>query len=157
MEQKKRAIIRISNIGTVIGCVILFCLSIAIIVTAVYSIYCDAFSGEFTVYKLLDEVGLIIFAIAVIDVSKYLLTEEVLKEHDERNPAEARRTLTKFAVIIATALSLEGLVLTIETAKSDVTKILYPMSLLVVSILFIIGIGIYQKLNSSSESVDLSR
>lgn len=152
MEQTKKAIIRISNVGTVIGCVILFLIAIAIIFTAVVSIYKDATDGQFTVYKLLDEVGLIVFAIAVIDVAKYLLTEEVLKESDDRNPKEARRTLTKFAVIIATALSLEGLVLTIETAKNDVTQILYPMSLLLVSILFIIGIGIYQKLNASSES-----
>ncbi|MCH9613740.1 MAG: hypothetical protein SP1CHLAM54_07490 [Chlamydiia bacterium] len=129
---------------------ILYLISLAIIVIAVVNIFKDVSSGAFTVYKLLDEVGLLVFSIAVIDVAKYLMTEEVLRETEERNPVQARKALAKFAVIIATALSLEGLVLTIEMAKVDVTKILYPMSLLVTAILFIVGMGIYQKITADS-------
>ena len=152
MKHKKRAITIFSNIGYVTGCVILFIISIFIICSTVYSIYVNFMSGDFSVYGLLDEVALIVFAIAVIDVAKFLLIEEVLRETDpHRNPKESRRTITKFAVIIATALALEGLVLTIETAKTNIENLLLPMSLLVVSILFIVGIGVYQKLNSSSD------
>ena len=89
---------------------------------------------------------------AVIDVGKYLMLEEVLrKEADQRAPADSRKTLTKFAIIITSALSLEGLVLTIEVAKKDVTDILYPVSVLLSATLYMIGVGIYQKLNSSAE------
>ena len=147
MERKRRAIFQFSNIGYIVGCIILYLIAIAIIVIAVYSIFKDVFSGEFTVYKLLDEVGLLVFSIAVIDVATYLMTEEVLRENRERNPEQARKALGKFAIIIATALSLEGLVLTIEMAKSDVTKILYPMSLLLTAVFFMVGMGIYQKIS----------
>lgn len=151
MERKRRAVFRFSNIGYVCGCVILFLIALAIMVSAVISIFKDVFGGGFTVYQLLDEVGLLVFSIAVIDVASYLMTEEVLREQHERNPVQARKALLKFVVIIATALSLEGLVLTIEMAKTDVTKILYPMSLLITAILFIVGIGVYQKLSKGDD------
>lgn len=152
MESKRRTIIQLSNIGYIVGCVILYLIALAIIVIAVVSVFHDIFEKSFTVYKLLDEVGLLVFSIAVIDVATYLMTEEVLRDKQtERNPAQARKALAKFAVIIGTALSLEGLVLTIEMAKIDVTKILYPMSLLVTAILFIVGMGVYQKITSGAD------
>ncbi len=147
--RRKKTILRLSNIGYVIGCVILYIFSLAVIFLAVGTIFNEIFEGTFTVYKLLDEVALVVFSIAVIDVAKFLMVEEVLKDKEHRDHDEMRKTLTEFGIIIATALSLEGLVLTIETAKTDVTKMLYPMSLLVTAILFIIAIAIYQKLNKS--------
>jgi hypothetical protein len=89
---------------------------------------------------------------AVIDVGKYLMLEEVIRKGQAEKPlSETRKTLTKFGIIIASALSLEGLVLTIEVAKQDVTKILYPVSVLLVATIFIVGIGFYQFLSSRSE------
>ncbi len=146
-----RWIIYLSNFGYVVGCVILYFVAFGIIAASVLSIIRDLSSASFTVYKLLDEVGLLVFSIAVIDVSKYLMIEEVLKRGEERAPQETRKALGKFAIIIATALSLEGLVLTIEVAKTDVTKIFYPIGVLVSSTIFILGIGSYQKLNAASD------
>ncbi len=152
MNRKKAKIItNISNTGYIIGCSILYIISLCIIATTVWTITQDILSKTFTVYLLLDEVGLIVFSIAVIDVAKYLMVEEVLRPDEDRPPQELRRTLTKFAMIIATALSLEGLVLTIEMAKTDITKILYPVAVLITGILFIIGIGVYQRLNAMAE------
>jgi len=150
-ESKIRVTHIFSNIGYIIGCVLLFIIAIWIMGAAVHSITQDVMASNFTVYNLLDEVALLVFAIAVIDVAKYLMLEEVIHRKKEKDPEEARRSLTKFAIIIATALSLEGLVLTIEVAKSEVDKILYPVSLLVTGTFMIIGIGIYQKLNASAE------
>ena len=147
-----RTIITLSNVGYIAGCIVLYLIAICILLSAVWSIIADMRSGTYTVYKLLDEVGLIVFSMAVIDVGKYLMLEEVLrKENSAKAPQQSRRTLTKFAIIIASALSLEGLVLTIEVAKQDITKILYPVSVLITATLYIVGVGIYQKLNSSTE------
>lgn len=150
-NQTKKYVEIFSNIAYVTGCVILYLIALCIIFSAVWHIFVDFLSPDYTVYKLLDEVGLLIFSIAVIDVAKYLMFEEVFTKSEEKAPREFRRTLTKFTVIIASALALEGLVLTIEIATSDVTKILYPVSVLITSILFFIGIGVYQKLNASAE------
>ena len=140
----------LSNFAYTIGCVCLYAISLWIIAAAVLGIIRAAMGPDFTIYKLLDEVALLIFSIAVIDVSKYLMIEEVLKD-DDRSPEEARRAFTKFVVIIVTALSLEGLVITIEAVKTDITKLIYPILIFIVATILIIGLGIYQKLNASSE------
>lgn len=146
-----KAINILSNIGYIIGCVILYLIAISIIFSAVWNIVHEMMSRDYSVYNLLNEVGLIVFAIAVIEISKYLLFEDVLRQEKERVPREYRKALTKFSIIIASALALEGLVLTFEMAKQDITKILYPVAVLITAILFIIGIGIYQKFNASAE------
>lgn len=148
--QIKSFIVRLSSFAYTFGCICLYIISIWIFIGAIYDVILDLSSGDFTIYKLLDEVGLIVFAIAVIDVCKYLMLEEVLREND-RSPVEARQSFTKFVVIIVTALSLEGLVLTIETAKTDLSKIIYPIFLFLTATVFVIGLGLYQKLNASSE------
>ncbi len=152
MYNKKAQIIKtLSNIGYIIGCLILYLISISILLSTFWTITQDVLSHSFTVYLLLDEAGLIVFAIGVIDVAKYLMLEGVIRVKEEQSPRELRKALTKFTMIIATALSLEGLVLTIETSKTDITQVLYPVCILFASILFIIGIGIYQRLNAMSE------
>jgi len=151
-QQTIRTIVTLSNFGYIAACVILYLIALCILASAVWGILADMRSGSYTVYKLLDEVGLIVFSMAVIDVGKYLMLEEVMrKELKDQYPKQSRKTLTKFAIIIASALSLEGLVLTIEVAKQDITKILYPVSVLLTSTFFIIGIGVYQLLNARAD------
>ncbi len=153
MKQKTTStIIKLSNFGYIAACITLYLIALCILGSAVWSIVADMRSGSFTVYKLLDEVGLIVFAIAVIDVGKYLMIEEVLRKEGEKNSSsQSRKALTKFTIIIASAVSLEGLVLTIEVAKQDITQILYPVSVLLTGSLYIIGIAIYQKVSSGAE------
>ena len=140
----------LSNFAYTVGCASLYLISLWIITAAIIGIVIELQTSTFTVYKLLDEVALIVFSIAVIDVSKYLMIEEVLKGH-ERSPREARHAFTKFVVIIITALSLEALVITIESVKTDVKMLIYPILMFLTATLLIIGLGIYQKLNASSE------
>lgn len=151
-KRVEKTIIHLSNFGYVAGCIVLYLIALCILVSAVWSIIGDMRSGAYTVYMLLDEVGLIVFSIAVIDVGKYLMIEEVLRKDDEKKaPQQSRKTLTKFTIIIASALSLEGLVLTIEVAKQDITKIFYPVTVLLTATMYIIGVGIYQKCNAKAE------
>ncbi len=145
-----RFIKHLSNIAYTIGCLSLYLISLWIIAAAIIEILTDLKNSTFTIYKLLDEVALIVFSIAVIDVSKYLMLEEVLKEHD-KSPKEERHSFTKFVIIIITALSLEALVITIELVKKDVTLLIYPILMFVTAMLLIIGLGVYQKLNASAE------
>ena len=118
---------------------------------ALYTVFVDIQQGAVAANDVLDEVGLLVFSIAIIDVAKYIMVEEVLHGRKEERPHEARRSFSRIAIIIATAISIEGLVLTIQTAKTDLTKIYYPIALLITSALMIVGLGIYQKLNSVAE------
>jgi len=58
-----------------------------------------------------------VVAMAVFDVSRFLLEEEVFRNRELGSPTEARVTLTKFFVIISIAVSLEALVFIFDAAK----------------------------------------
>ena len=110
-------------------------------------------SGNF-IPLMLQSVGSIIIAAAIIDVAKYMIEEEVFLNKELREPAEARKTITKIMVIISIAVSIEGLVYVFKAGTKDVTLLLYPASLIVVSALLIVGLGVYQKLSVTIERED---
>src|SRR5262245_61063779 len=59
-------------------------------------------------------VGLVVIGVAVFDVAKYLIEEEVMRSRELRSSREVRQSLTKFMTIIVIATSLEGLVLVFQ-------------------------------------------
>ena len=89
---------------------------------------------------------------AVFDVSKFLLEEEVFRIRDKGSLPDARERLTKFLVIIAVAVSLEALVFIFSTAKQDISKLIYPTFLLIAAVMMVISLGVYQKLSREAVS-----
>jgi len=136
-----------------IASVVLMLLALALILYGGYQVI-EAFTGvDGDVGEgVLDAVGYVIIAIAVFDVAKYLLEEEVIQSRELRNAAEARRSMTKFVTTIAIAVFLEALVLVFQTSKTDIEKILYPTLLLVAGTLLIVGLGLFQRLSASVET-----
>lgn len=100
---------------------------------------------------LLDAVSLIVISIAIFDVARYLMEEEVFHDRELRDPKEAREAITKFMVIIALAVALEGIVFIFDLGKADPEYLLYPIMLLGVSVLMIVGLGLYQRLSLITE------
>ena len=100
---------------------------------------------------ILAALGYVIIAIAVFDVAKYMFEEEVTGDHEKRGAAVARRSLTKFLSTIVIALFLEGLVVVFKTARSDVALLGYPTALVLVSVLVLVGLGVYQRFSASVE------
>ena len=148
---KLKPILWLSSAGYIAASVILFLVAIWILVASAINLFIEIQASKFEIYQLLDEVALVVFAFAVIDVSKFLLLEEVLRSEVDRKPKQARRALRKLVLIIFTALSLEGLVLTIEMAKTDIQKLVYPILLILVTTLYLIGMGFYQLMSSRAE------
>lgn len=108
-------------------------------------------TGESAADAILDILGYVIVAIAVFDVAKYLFEDEVRRGSEKRSAAEARRSLTKFLSTILIALFLEGLVLVFKTAREDVEQMLYPVALIGVSVLVLVGLGVFQRLSATVE------
>jgi uncharacterized membrane protein YdjX (TVP38/TMEM64 family) len=128
-------------------------ISLALIAYACLAIW-DAFTtGASVEGSLLHAVGLIVIAIAVFDVAKFLLEEEVVRhERELRSVREARQTLTKFVVIILIAIMLHALVFIFEAGSEDITTLLYPAGLLVSGVLLLVGMGLYQRLSLETET-----
>lgn len=99
----------------------------------------------------LNATSMIIISIAIFDVGKYLIEEEVSRDQEIRDPHEARKTLTKFVVITIIAINMESLVSVFLAGKTDISLLMYPSLLLVASAVLMASLGLYQKMSVSSE------
>jgi hypothetical protein len=100
---------------------------------------------------LLESIGYVVIAVAVFDVAKYFVEEEVIRGREMRLASEARRSLTKFISTIAIAVFIEALVMVFRQGSQDIALILYPAAILVTGILIILGLGLYQRLSADVE------
>jgi hypothetical protein len=100
---------------------------------------------------LLGAIGYLVISVAVFDVAKYFMEEEVIRGRELRIASEARRSLTKFVSTISIAVFIEGLVLVFRASKDTAQNSFYPVLVLLTGILIIIGLGIYQWLSVKVE------
>lgn len=101
---------------------------------------------------VLTAIGYVVIAMAVFDVAKFFMEEEVVSARGLPTAFEARRSLTRFISTIAMAVFIEGLVTVFQVSKQNVEKMLYPTALLATGILIVVGLGVYQRLNIGAES-----
>jgi hypothetical protein len=100
---------------------------------------------------LLAGIGYVVIALAVFDVAKYFIEEEVIRGREMRSAAEARRSLTKFISTIAIAIFIEGLVIVFQASKQSLSETIYPTALLLTAIVIVVGLGVYQRLSADVE------
>lgn len=101
---------------------------------------------------VLKGVGYVIVSIAVFEVAKYLVEEEVMRGREMRAPSEARRSMTKFMSTIAIAVFLEGLVIVYRVSQVTVSDLVYPSLLLITGVILVLGLGVFQRLSVGVES-----
>ena len=136
--------------------------SIIAIVLGLFALTMTAYGIGQTFYALffwedfgdavLRGVGYIVIAIAVFEVAKYLVEEEVVREREMRSTGEARRSLTKFISTISIAVFLEALVTVFRVSNTNVTELIYPALLLLTATAMIIGLGVFQRLSATVEA-----
>jgi hypothetical protein len=145
MEIISRAVFGLASLVLMLIAIALSIYSASLIVTAVGQGW-DKSGGGF-----LDAIGYVVIAVAVFDVAKYFVEEEVIRGREMRIASEARRSLTKFISTIVIAVFIEALVMVFRESGKDVTRILYPGAILFVGILMILGLGVYQRLSAIVE------
>jgi hypothetical protein len=151
MELISRAVFGIASAVLMLIAFALSIFSAGLIVTALKGPWAEAGAG------LLESIGYVVIAMAVFDVAKYFVEEEVIRGREMRLASEARRSLTKFVSTIVIAVFIEGLVLVFRQSSQDIALILYPVTVLFTGILIILGLGVYQRLSAGVESqVDAS-
>ncbi|WP_018952474.1 hypothetical protein [Thioalkalivibrio sulfidiphilus] len=103
--------------------------------------------------------GVIIFltlALAVFDLGKTVLEEEVLLHKDIFRHSSTRRTITRFIAAILIAVSIEALLLMFKSALSDTDLMLEAVWMMFAAVGLLIGLGIYVYLGARAESILLS-
>jgi hypothetical protein len=122
--------------------------------SAVSDFIVAAWARQHVGLSALSGIGYVVVSIAVYDVAKYLIEEEVVRGRELRVASEARRSLTRFISTIAIAVFLEALVTIFRVSQESVDELLYPTALLVSAIVLVLGLGVYQRLSVTVERRD---
>lgn len=133
--------------------------SLILIATAlsliVFGAYGVVTSGERIDHAMLDAIGYVVIAVAVFDVAKYLIDEEVIRSRQMRQAGETRQSLTRFIATIIIATLLEAIVIIFKSARESIPDIVYPTLLIFAAVALLVGLGVFQWLSSKVErSVD---
>jgi hypothetical protein len=145
MELVSRAVFGLASIVLMLIALALSIYSAGLIAVALRGPWGEAGAG------LLESIGYVVIAVAVFDVAKYFVEEEVIRGREMRLPSEARRSLTKFISTIAIAVFIEALVMVFRQGGQDVSLVLYPAAIMITGVLIILGLGLYQQLSAGVE------
>ncbi len=132
---------------------LLAAIAVGMMALAVLDIWQAYSAGARLDSALLDSVGLVIVAVAVIDVSKYLMEEGVVRRQELRAPGEARAALTKFLSIIIMAIALETLMFVFDSGRTSMRDLVYPAVLLFAVILAPVALGLFQLFSRKAEAI----
>jgi hypothetical protein len=148
----ERAFDYLARVLFVLVALALFVLALTLVGSGAWQLLVDAFSGEIGIYNLMNGVGLLIVSLAIADVAKFVVEENVVRERELRSPAEALRSLTKFMTIIIIALSLEAVVGIFEAGREkNFEQLVFPTLVMVAAILALVGLGLFQYLSRRSQ------
>jgi hypothetical protein len=148
----ERAFDGVARVLFVLVALALFALAFALVVSGGWQLIQGAVRAQIGIYNLMNAVGLLIVSLAIADVAKFVVEENVVRERERRSPAEALRSLTKFMTIIIVALSLEGVVGIFEAAREkQFQELVYPTLVMAAGISALIGLGAFQFLSRRSQ------
>jgi hypothetical protein len=100
--------------------------------------------------------GVIIFltlALAIFDLGKTILEEEVLMHKDIFRHSSTRRTITRFIAAILIAVSIEALLLMFKAALGVEGDIMSAVAMMLTAVGLLVGLGIYVYLGAKAEAI----
>jgi len=100
---------------------------------------------KFEIKDVFEATILLTLALAIFDLSKTILEEEILGRHKENNISGPHKTMVKFLGSIIIALSIEALMLVFKFAIIDPAEIIYAMVIIAGVALLLISLAVYIK------------
>jgi len=100
---------------------------------------------KFKIKDVFEATILLTLALAIFDLSKTILEEEILGRHKENNISGPHKTMVKFLGSIIIALSIEALMLVFKFAIIDPAEIIYAMVIVAGVALLLISLAVYIK------------
>jgi hypothetical protein len=103
---------------------------------------------------LIEAMGLLAVAVVALQVAQTIAEEEVVREAHVSAPTRVRRFLSRFIVVVAIALAIEGLVATMKALHEDMTQLPHAASSVVAVAALIAAWGIFVRLNRAAEDIE---
>lgn len=95
----------------------------------------------------------ITLALAIFDLAKTILEEEVLMQKDILRHSSTRRTITRFIAAILIAVSIEALMLMFKGALSNGVETLQGVWMMLTAVGLLVGLGLYVYFGARAEAV----
>lgn len=114
------------------------------------------FTSEASTDLHLKPFGIIIFltlALAIFDLGRTTLEEEVLMHKDIFRHSSTRRTITRFIAAILIAVSIESLLLMFKSVLGSPEYLNNAVAMMAASVGLLIGLGIYVYLGAKAEVI----
>ncbi len=131
-----------------------------VVATLLYSAFSESAQlllGDYTgPDRHLKPFSVIIFltlGLAVFDLGKTTLEEEVLMHKDIFRHSSTRRTITRFMAAILIAVSIEALLLMFKSALGDGEYLIQAVWMMLAAVGLLIGLGLYVFLGAKAEAL----
>ncbi len=96
--------------------------------------------------NIFEVVILVTLGLAIFDLGKTILEEEVLLHKDIHHEGSTRRTISRFMSAIVIAVSIESLLLMFKSLLGDASHLNSAVLMLVAAVALLVGLGVYLKL-----------
>lgn len=100
---------------------------------------------HFEIKDVFEATILLTLALAIFDLAKTLIEEEIIGRNKEHNIAGPHKTMVRFLGSIIIALSIEALMLVFKFAITDPDKLLYALYIVGGVAVLLIGLAVYIK------------
>jgi len=134
----------------------LFCVVAVLLYSAFHELYLAVTSAVGSNAAHLKPFGVIIFltlGLAIFDLGKTTLEEEVLMHKDIFRHSSTRRTITRFVAAILIAVSIEALLLMFKAALGQSEQLVAAVWMMLAAVGLLIGLGVYVYLGAKAESL----
>ncbi|MBN2782397.1 MAG: PDC sensor domain-containing protein [Campylobacterales bacterium] len=101
--------------------------------------------ANFDIKYVFEATILITLSLAIFDLAKTLIEEEILGRHKENNISGPHKTMVRFLGSIIIALSIEALMLVFKFAITDPDKLLFAMYIVGGVAMLLVSLAIYIK------------
>jgi len=105
----------------------------------------DISPGNFQIKDVFEATILLTLSLAIFDLSKTLIEEEILGRHKEHSISGPHKTMVRFLGSIIIALSIEALMLVFKFAITDPDKLIYAIFIIGGVALLLVSLAIYIK------------
>lgn len=102
-------------------------------------------SASFDAKYVFEATILLTLSLAIFDLSKTIIEEEIMGREREHNISGPHKTMVRFLGSIIIALSIEALMLVFKFAITDPAKLIYAMYIISGVALLLIGLAVYIK------------
>ncbi|MGB3961621.1 MAG: PDC sensor domain-containing protein [Sulfurimonas sp.] len=122
----------------------LIAVALLLFVTGVQSFFVYEISvAHFEAKNVFEATILITLSLAIFDLSKTLIEEEIMGRSKEHNISGPHKTMVRFLGSIIIALSIEALMLVFKFAITDPEKLMYAMYIVGGVAMLLVGLAIY--------------